>query len=54
MDPHERFSLSVIVALAVALLIVLLLRVHEGRCREGGWKGGLDCTYPAPALSTPP
>jgi hypothetical protein len=55
MDPHERFSLFVLVALAAALLMVLLLRVHEGRCQHSdGRKPGLDCSYPAYEMPAAP
>lgn len=44
---HEILALMLLASLGLAFLVALLVRVHDGRCRPGGFRGGLDCTGPA-------
>ena len=49
MDAQALFGILVAATLGIVLLFALLLRVQEGRCQRGGFRNGLDCSYPAPA-----
>jgi len=42
-------GIAVVVLAIVALFVVVTVatRMHEGRCRFGFGRRGLDCTYPA-------
>jgi len=43
----NRLAIIVLVIVATFAAATLLQRSLEGRCRDGGYKGGVDCTYRA-------
>jgi hypothetical protein len=47
----ETFAIVVLVALALFAGWTAFDRLHAGRCRIGGRRGGLDCGYPAGTFS---
>lgn len=39
--------IGALIVLALFLVVSTTTRLHEGRCRMGVGRRGLDCTYPA-------
>jgi hypothetical protein len=46
----QTFAFLVLAALAAILVVSTMERWREGRCRMGGRRGGMDCSYPAGAF----
>ncbi|THD54138.1 hypothetical protein [Phenylobacterium sp.] len=46
---REQVTAVLVLGIVAAFLgYTLMTRLHEGRCRPGGRRGGIDCTYAAP------
>jgi len=41
----QTLALLVLAGLAAFLVVTVTTRMHQGRCRPGGARGGINCTF---------